>query len=161
MYENHDERPIAATILSLLAGLLIVIGGLFIASLGSDVSAAGYYAAGGLLGGLGLLGLLFGFLIVLLSIGMYRNPEGAVGYGIAILVLSLLSVFSGGGFILGLILGVIGGILGIVFHPSEEELPWETSRSNYSMRRHCPNCSTAMADTATACPTCRQPASVW
>jgi uncharacterized protein DUF6114 len=155
------DSPTAASVVSLIGGVLILIGGLFVAALGGAVNAAGYYAAGGALSGLGLLGALFGFIIILLAIGMYLHPDQTVGYGIAILILSLLSLVSGGGFIIGLILGVIGGILGIVFHPSDEELPWDASRSNYSMHRRCANCTTPMADAATVCPSCGRPASVW
>jgi hypothetical protein len=158
---DEIEAPVAATIVSLIGGILILIGGLAVAALGGDLGAAGDYAASGLLSGLGLLGALFGFIIILLAIGMYLHPESTVGYGIAILILSVLSLSSGGGLILGTILGVIGGILGIVFHPSEEELPWDTTRPGYSMRRRCPNCSIPMADSATICPSCGRPASVW
>jgi|GEM_PF-1603302 len=123
---DEDERPIGAFVLSLIGGILILFEGAVLSIAASVVGASGFIGAGNLLGGLGFLGLFFGFVIVVLAIQVFRNPDAHVAYGIAILVLSLVSILGGGGFFLGLILGAIGGILAIVFEESEElEFKWD------------------------------------
>lgn len=56
--------------------------------------------------GTGIVLIVGGYLI-------YRKPESATPWGIAILVASIVSLLSIGGFIIGPILGIIGGILAL------------------------------------------------
>ncbi|HZY69933.1 MAG TPA: DUF6114 domain-containing protein [Thermoplasmata archaeon] len=149
---DEIDRPIAAFAVSLVGGLLVFIAGVFLAIAGSVASSAGLYGAGSVLGGLGFLGILFGFIVVALGALLFRDPESHVGYGIAILVFSLLSIFGGGGFILGLILGVVGGILASVFQPAEDLdlLP----SSVLTPERSCPQCGAISAGSALVCARC-------
>jgi hypothetical protein len=48
---------------------------------------------------------------------LYRNPLQKKAWGIIVLVLSIISIVTGGGFIIGLILGVIGGALSLSWKP--------------------------------------------
>ena len=57
--------------------------------------------------GTGVILIIGGYLI-------YRKPESAGKWGIAILVASIVSLFGMGGFLIGAILGIIGGIMGMV-----------------------------------------------
>ncbi|MCI4358146.1 MAG: hypothetical protein L3J95_00725 [Thermoplasmata archaeon] len=144
-----------AFILSILAGVLMIIDGAFLSIAGGVVSSAGYADAGALLGGLGFLGGFFGFIVVVLSILLFISPDSHVGYGIAILLLSLLSIVGGGGFIIGLILGVIGGIVAIVFVPEDgagRPLPREVPGT--ARRRFCAFCELPIPPKTATCANC-------
>ena len=167
---DYESRPLGAFLASLFGGLLILVEGVVYLIAGGVANAVGDFGAGSLLSGLGFLGGLFGFIIVVLSILMYAYPHAHVVYGIGILVLSLLSLVAGAGFILGLILGMIGGVWGLIFRPDEEPLILE--QPGFSARSwatsdfppaggveliECPNChSTVFAD-STVCPKCETP----
>jgi hypothetical protein len=56
--------------------------------------------------GTGVTLIIGGYLI-------YRKPESADKWGIAILVASIVSLFGMGGFFIGTIVGIIGGILAL------------------------------------------------
>jgi hypothetical protein len=123
---------------------------------GGYASSFGAGAVGGALEGLGALGAFLGVVVVLLAIGMFVSPDHHLGCGIGILVLSLISLVSGGGFFLGLILGLVGGILGIVFHPTEE-LDGEGLFPAGGGRR-CRHCGQSVASAGSRyCPACGQP----
>jgi hypothetical protein len=55
------------------------------------------------------VGLIFGVLVLLGTIMLHRKPTSKKAWGIIILVFSILSYVTGGGFIIGSILGIIGG----------------------------------------------------
>ena len=120
------SRPVAATVVGIIAALLVFSEGVLLGIAGGAISAAGAPALGAAAGGLGALADLFGLILLGLSIGLYRAPDSHVGIGIAILILGFLSWFTGGGFILGTVLAVVSGILAIVFVPWEGDMPrWE------------------------------------
>jgi len=111
-------------VLSLIGGICVIIGGAFIAFVGSLVSSFGYLANGGASGGstvtaFGVVGIIMGLIMVVGSFMLYSKPTRAKMWGIIILVLSILSwVTAVGGLVIGFILGLIGGILAIMFKPS-------------------------------------------
>lgn len=124
----------SSSILSTIAGSLIIIGGLMPLAM---QNIPGYYGmmsrfgTGGMTGGgFGMMMPLQPFMwtaiavIPVISIGtgviliiggylIYRNPGSADKWGIAILVASVVSLFSMGGFFIGAVLGIIGGILAL------------------------------------------------
>jgi len=55
------------------------------------------------------LGLIFGCLVLLGAIMLHMKPVHRKAWGILIVVFSIPSVVTGGGFIIGFILGIIGG----------------------------------------------------
>ena len=63
------------------------------------------------------VGIIFGILVLLGAIMVHRNPTKKTGWGVIILVFSILSIVIGGGFIIGLILGIIGGALALAWKP--------------------------------------------
>jgi len=125
----YVERPKAAFILSLLAGILILANGIlaglavsFVASVGgASLSSAEMFglakSALTMLQVLTVIVSFFGVIILLGALTLYYNPAHRKGWGIAIIILSLLSILVGGGFLVGLILGVIGGALAIAWKP--------------------------------------------
>jgi hypothetical protein len=135
-----DEKPTAAFILSLIAGIFILLGGGIMSMFGSFM---GYYGYGimrgyggfggmmgygrypfGLMGAafgvLGFLGLIFGAIIIVSAVMLNRKPAEHTTWGIVIVVFSALSIFgSAMGLGVGLVLGLIGGILAITWKPTE------------------------------------------
>ncbi|MCI4348032.1 MAG: DUF6114 domain-containing protein [Thermoplasmata archaeon] len=156
--EMDSERPIVGFALSLLGGILVLGDGMVPMAVGSAVSVGPLAPAGAIVSALGALGFLLGVVICLLAVALYRNPESHQGYGIAILILSLVSIISGGGFILGLILGSAGGIFGIVFEESEP-LPLFDREEPVRNRWQCANCGKPLYPGMTVCSYCDTPVS--
>jgi len=71
----------------------------------------------GILGVLMVVGVVLGIVVIVAAVMLYRNPPQKTLWGVLVLVLSIVSIFVGGGFLLGLILGVIGGILALIWKP--------------------------------------------
>ncbi|MFX1521285.1 MAG: DUF6114 domain-containing protein, partial [Promethearchaeota archaeon] len=63
------------------------------------------------------IGLIFGVLVLFGSIMLDNKPANKRAWGIIILVFSILSYVTGGGFIIGSILGIIGGAKALTWKP--------------------------------------------
>ena len=118
------EKPTAAFALSLVGAILMILGGLAYAILASIAGGfisivPGMEWLGGLLIIMGILGLIFGIIVLVGAIMIYSGERGKVRTGsILVLIFSILNlIFGGGGFYIGFILGLIGGILGLVWKP--------------------------------------------
>ncbi len=77
------------------------------------------YLGGPFLGAVfGLLGILWGVLVIFGAIMLYVQPERNRTWGVLIVVTSLLSWYGPayGGFLFGSVFGLLGGILGITWH---------------------------------------------
>ncbi len=61
---------------------------------------------------LGIVSVVLGIVVVVGAL-LLRNPDRARQGGITVIAFSVLSIFAGGGFIVGLILGVVGGAFAI------------------------------------------------
>jgi hypothetical protein len=136
-----EEKPTAAFVLSLVAGIFILLGGGMMSMLGSFMGQygfgmmGGYGGFGGMMGYgrypfgvmgaafgvLGVLGLVFGVIVIISALMLNKKPAEHSPWGTVIVVFSVLSIFGSamGGFGVGLILGLIGGILGITWKPPE------------------------------------------
>lgn len=130
-----SEKPTAAFALSLVGGILILIGGLAYAAIGAICGSM----TGAILGPIVpqaaimgaiifiymALGVIFGIIVIIGAVMINKaEPKSVRNGSILVLVFSILSlVFSGGGFIIGFILGLVGGILGLVWKPSTEAAP--------------------------------------
>jgi hypothetical protein len=127
-----EEKPTAAFILSLLAGVFILLGGGMMAMIGSWLGNYGvtsqYGRWGGMMGtgfgmvrfafgAMGVLGFVFGVIVIISALMLNRRPEQHQTWGSLIVLFSVLSIFASamGGFGVGLILGLIGGILAITW----------------------------------------------
>ncbi len=110
-------------VLSLIGGIFVILGGLFIAFVGSLVSSFGYLANGGANPGItvtivGVVGIIFGLIMIVGAVMMYSNPTSAKMWGIIVLVLSILSWFTAiGGLVIGFLLGAIELLLGKALFP--------------------------------------------
>lgn len=125
------EKPTAAFVLSLIAGILILLGGIYGAIVGIIGGAIigvipGLGWLGGLIVALGFLGLIFGILVIVGAVMINSGERDKVKTGsIIVLIFSILSLFPGGigGFVIGFILGLVGSILGLTWKPPEEAPP--------------------------------------
>ncbi len=129
------EKPSAPFAVSLVAGILILIGGMttmFWASSGMPTwggmmdgmmgsyqgMMGGVGMGGGLFFGMGAFGFISGILVLLGSLMLYSRPREIQTWGIIVLVFSVVSLFGMGGFFIGAILGIIGGILALTWKPT-------------------------------------------
>jgi glucan phosphoethanolaminetransferase (alkaline phosphatase superfamily) len=119
-------KPTAAFILALIGGIFILLGGLVMGTFGAVVlglqtmfhstPTASNVAFSG------MMGILFGVIVIILSALMYvsapAKPQRVKMFGVAVLVLGILSIWTAlAGLLIGLILTVVGGILGIIYKP--------------------------------------------
>ncbi|MEM1583633.1 MAG: hypothetical protein QXF28_03445 [Nitrososphaerota archaeon] len=121
------ERPTAAFVLSLIGGILILLGSIvtaiFAGIFGGAMMIVPFLGGlGALVIAMGILGIIFGIIILIGAIMVNSSNPSRVRTGsIIVLVFSILSLLSGGGFIVGFILALIGSILGLVWKPYEEK----------------------------------------
>ncbi|MGI0155875.1 MAG: DUF6114 domain-containing protein, partial [Thermoplasmata archaeon] len=113
-----EPKPTAAFVLSLIGGVLILLGGA--SELWLTVAHRGAFFAPPYSDGLvvlGLAGIALGSIVVASSALLFLYPHDHVVYGVLILVLSVLSVISYAGYLVGLVRGVVGGALAIAWAP--------------------------------------------
>jgi hypothetical protein len=116
---SQSEKLNKAFILSLIAGIFILSNTVLLGvatmwspeiiptlpgSSGNDTSILYQLTA---------IGLILGFVILIGAIMLHFKPSKKKVWGIIIVVFSLPSVITGGGFIIGFILGIIGGALAL------------------------------------------------
>ena len=133
---TNEEKPTTAFILSLVAGIFILLGGGMMSMLGYGFSSMmGRYGGwGGMMGPgfgmmgfafgmMGFLGLIFGVIVIISAIMLNSKPLEHATWGTLILIFSVVSIFGSamGGFGIGLILGIIGGVLAITWKPPEKK----------------------------------------
>ncbi len=117
-----NQKPKAAFILSMLAGIFMVGSAAlrlairaFFRSYGPYI---GTYTGMHMMGGFGfgllrsIITLVFGIIVIVSALMLYRRPQRHRLYGILIMIFSVLS-----GGIIGVILGLVGGILAIIWKP--------------------------------------------
>jgi hypothetical protein len=119
-YSSGRDYPNGAFILSLIGGIFILLGALAFAALAAIGASflAFFPAAAALLIAYAVLGLILGIIVIVGAVMMRSRPEQAKMWGVIVIVLAFIALFtSGGGFILGFLLALIGGILALVWHP--------------------------------------------
>ena len=115
-YRHHRATlglafSIAGAVLILLRGLVRIIAGDVITFVGSDV-VRHRFLAGLALNIIGGIAVVFAVLIIVGAYMIYNGMESTGG--VLVLIFSVLSIFVGSGWLIGLLLGVIGGILALV-----------------------------------------------
>ena len=136
---SETRKLTTAIIISLVAGILIILGSIYTTMWGIGMMGGGY---GWMMGGLGgmmgqpaygamagtwILGLISGIIVLISAVMLKIRPgEGTQGlraccimWGSMILIFSIVSLFGGsmGGFLVGAILGIIGGALALSIRP--------------------------------------------
>lgn len=140
---SKSEKLRPSSILSIIAGSLMVAGGILALSIfsvwtqtgfpwwdgdmmggsggmmggGDGMTGGGAMMGGGLMWGLGVgasaISLGAGIVSILGGYLIYKKPETSSGWGIAIVISSVVGLVILSGFIVGPILGIIGGILAL------------------------------------------------
>jgi hypothetical protein len=103
---------LVAAVLILAQGVVRIFRGEAIVFLGSE-GLRRRVLAGLTLQVVGVIAIVFAILILLGAILIYSPGKETVG-GIIVLVFAVLSVLTGGGWLIGLILGIVGGVLGLI-----------------------------------------------
>ena len=128
---SETDRLTTAFIISLIAGILIILGNLYttmwgITMMGGLGGMMGQQAYGAM-GGTWILGLISGIIVLISAIMLNIRPGEATHgmracctmWGTMILIFSIVSLFGGsmGGFLIGAILGIVGGALALSSRP--------------------------------------------
>ena len=106
-----EEKPTAAFALSLIGGILELLGG-FVATV---IHGAVTLSAGGSGAVIGVCYVILGLIITLGSVLMYINPSSTHTWGGVILILSIISIFN--------IIALIGGYLALAWKPHKQGTP--------------------------------------
>lgn len=120
---NQSEQPRKAFLLSLVAGILIVTNTTLLGAAATWFPGVIPTLPGSsgndtmVLYRLTTIGLICGVLVLLGAILLRVKPANKKAWGIMILVFSIPSVITGGGFIIGFILGIIGGAFALSRKP--------------------------------------------
>lgn len=122
MYTN---RPVLSIVLSIIAGVFVVVDGAVLWNEGWFLNLI-HPGIGNFSLFYGQTEALEGFLIIALAFVMMVWPRTHLYAGLAIVIISVVSLPGGGGFFLGWVIGAVGGILGMVFrlqyyYPGPEE----------------------------------------
>jgi hypothetical protein len=129
----HEERPVAAFIVSLIAGLWMFASGGWMMAGGGWTGMMG----GGMMGWQGYggastwmwhhrlmnafwpggwwswIGLAAGILVIVGAVAVYAQPSSRAKWGITIIVASVVAMIMGTGGVLAGVLGIIGGVLAL------------------------------------------------
>jgi hypothetical protein len=120
---SQTEKLTRAFTLSLVAGLLIVCNAvavgvagayfpwIFPTLPGSDNNAAVPFTT------ISVIALICGALVLFAAIMLRIRPENKKALGVMIMVFSIPSVITGGGFIIGFIVGIVGGVKAVRWKP--------------------------------------------
>ena len=106
-----EEKPTAAFALSLIGGILELLGGIA----ATVIFAAVTSSSGGVGAIIGVCYMILGLTITLGSILMYIDPSSTHAWGSVIFVSSVISVLN--------IVALIGGYLAIVWKPRQQGVP--------------------------------------
>ena len=172
---NVQEKPTTAIALSLIAGILMMLGafvGLIIFSIGlwnplmfgmqTWSGQPGAWMMEAMLS-ISLVGLAFGAIVIYAAAMLSSKPTKHETWGVMIIIFSILSVIgTWAGFGIGLVIGVIGGILAITWKgpaavksPVLVSPPMEPTASEPSVSaRFCSECGRQIHLEAKFCSHC-------
>ena len=114
------ERPVAAAGLVLLGGLILFVEGVATIVAATPVGPWAYLVLPSDAAAIGGLGAFLGFVLFLLGIYLLLEPPYHRGFGVAVVVLSLVTLWINFGFLIPVVLMLVGGILAFVFKPEVE-----------------------------------------
>jgi uncharacterized protein involved in response to NO len=125
--------PKTASILALVGGIVIILGGILLMFVSAFILPHLDYAnlqppqhltpasiaalVSGIVGTMGLFGLVSGVIVLVSAVMLLTNPSRWRTWGVLILVFSVMSFLGLGGFVVGALLGIVGGILTLRWKP--------------------------------------------
>jgi hypothetical protein len=115
MTTNVEKKATSGFIVSLIAGILILVNAVMFVGLAEFVESLGSvlpFIVEDIFVTLAAIGAILAIIVIIGAILIYIPGKETIG-GILVIIVSLISIVIGGGFIIGLILGIIGGILGL------------------------------------------------
>lgn len=115
MTTNVEKKATAGFFVSLIAGILILINAVAFVGLAGLIEALGEvlpFIVEDIFVILAAIGTILGIIVIIGAILIYIPGKETIG-GTIVIIVSIISIVIGGGFILGLIIGIIGGILGL------------------------------------------------
>jgi len=126
--------PKTASILALVGGILITLGGMFFVVVSTVIlpnldltqlhtnlpQSMKPSIIPGVVGAMGAFGLISGIIVMASAVLLRVNTGQREVWGILILVFSVLSFLGPGGFFVGAILGILGGIMTLMWKPSTQ-----------------------------------------
>ncbi len=129
--QTSNAYPSTASILALVGGILIILGGVLFMGVSvfilpnldySNLVTPAHIAnmaglVAGVVGLLGLFGLVSGIIVLASGWMLQSDPARRRTWGVLMLVFSVLSFMGLGGFVVGAILGIIGGIMALTWKP--------------------------------------------
>lgn len=125
---TETEKSTTAFIISLIAGIFILLGSLYTTMWGPGMMGAGFggmmgQKAYGIMAGIWILGPISGIIVLISAIMLRIRPSEATRgaracftmWGSLVLIFSVVSLFAGsmGGFLIGAILCIVGGALAL------------------------------------------------
>jgi len=139
---SYYERPTAASVISLIGGILSLFGSLLLIGIVGALlmfpGASPFFLLGGWI-------MICAIVIIIGAVMLYQQPEQHSQWGIIVLVFSIVGGIN--------ILGIVGGALGIVWNPHVTFL----STYGYSSRTLtgiCPACKLPLIHGSRFCPHC-------
>jgi uncharacterized protein DUF6114 len=128
-----SEYPRTASIIALAGGIIITLSGMLFVAVSAFVLPNLSYSnintppnlpassipaiVSGLVGLMGAFGLVTGAIVLISSVMLLTNSGQPRTWSVLILVFSVLSLVSLGGFVVGAVLGIVGGALVLRWRP--------------------------------------------
>jgi zinc-ribbon domain len=166
------DYPRVAYILTLIGGIFFLLGAIvfaIVAAIFGSLISSVLPGLGAVLIAIGVLGIILALIVIFGAIKMRSNPSSAKTWGVIVLVLGLIGLFSGAGYYLGPILTIVGGILAMIWHPTTTGAPAWGQPQQMTMGaapmgappaaggRTCASCGSANAAGAQFCAKCGAP----
>jgi len=125
--------PTTASIISLIGGIIITLGGVLFVAVSAFILPGLNYGnlvvpqnlpasaipglVSGFVGMIGIFGLVSGVIVLVSSVMLLTGKGQPRTWSVLILVFSILSLFGLGGFLVGAVLGIVGGALALRWKP--------------------------------------------
>ena len=126
--------PATASIISLIGGIIITLGGVLFVAVSAFVLPSLSYSnlvtphnlpasavpglVSGFVGMIGIFGLVSGAIVLVSSVMLLTGRGQRRTWSVLVLVFSVLSLFGLGGFLIGAVLGIVGGALALQWKPT-------------------------------------------
>ena len=162
MYQQNQvqNQPTAAYWLSMIGGILGVLGALILIGFDALLGAVTFGFGFAVIGGLGIWILICSIVVIVASQRLKANPLEHSKWGAIILLFSIIGGWS--------ILDFIGGILALVYKPILAGAPQQQygpppqqpyygspqQQATYALTRVCPQCGKVVQDNVKFCPNC-------